>query len=185
LYFQVNGAWMRLTLLIGMGLIRALTLALLLTLQSAHRYWRAGNQIYVEYESYAYRLGLDKIAHRWRDDIPGIEDYVVRADSSRPDTINYLARHGIPLIVGAKKEKGSVESGVEWLRSHEIIVHPRCVNFQDELKRYRYKTNKAGDVLSELEDKDNHGIDDCRYAFQPLIKSKANLFNFDTIVSTS
>jgi phage terminase large subunit len=62
-----------------------------------------------------------------------------------------------------------VESGVEWLRSKEIIVHPRCVNLIDELKRYRYKVNRAGDALAQLEDKDNHWIDLLRYALQPLI----------------
>lgn len=138
---------------------------------SAHRYWRAGQQIYVEHESYAYRLETVAIAPRWKKDIPGIERYVVRCDSSRPDTISYLRSHGIPQAIAVEKPKGSIESGIDWLRSHEIIVHPRCRNMIDELKRYRYKTNRAGDVLADLEDKDNHAIDDCRYAFQPLIAS--------------
>lgn len=136
-----------------------------------HRYWKAGNQIYAEYESYAYRLDTIAIAPRWIRDIPGIENHVIRCDSARPETIAHLKSHGLAGAIAVNKAKGSVESGVDWLRSHEIIVHPRCTGLIDELGKYRYKTNKAGDILSQLEDKDNHAIDGMRYAFEPLIAS--------------
>lgn len=139
---------------------------------AAARHWRLGNKIYVDKESYSYGLQIDRIAQRLSEDIPGIERYVVRADSSEQDTIAYLVRHGLPRITPVEKGPGSVETGVKWLKNHEIIVHPDCINFQDELRRYRLKTNKAGDPLDEIVDKDNHLIDQCRYAFQPLIKNQ-------------
>jgi len=139
---------------------------------AAAKQWRLGNQIYIERESYSYGLQIDHIAQRWMSDIPGIETSVIRADNSEQDTIAYLQRHGLPRIVPVTKGPGSVEAGVKWLKSHDIIVHPDCVHFQEELKRYRLKTNKAGDVLDEIVDKDNHLIDQCRYAFQPLISQQ-------------
>jgi phage terminase large subunit len=124
----------------------------------------------VEKESYRYGLQIDRIAGAWMEDVPGIERYVVRADNSEQDTIDYIKRHGIPMIEPVTKGPGSVETGVKWLKSHTIIVHPDCTHFQEELKRYRLKKNKAGDILDEIVDKDNHLIDQCRYAFAPLIK---------------
>jgi phage terminase large subunit len=139
---------------------------------TAAKQWRLGNQIYIEKESYSYGLQIDHIKDRWIEDIPDIANKVIKADSSEQDTIAYLKRHGLPNIRPVEKGPGSVETGVKWLKSHEIIVHPDCVNFQDELKRYRLKTNKAGEVLDDIVDKDNHLIDQCRYAFQPLIKNQ-------------
>lgn len=149
---------------------------------ASSRNWRSpdGKQIYIERESYRYGLQIDHIATRLQEDIPGVEKYVVRADSAEQDTIDYLRRHGLPRIVPVEKGQGSVETGVKWLKNHEIIVHPDCINFQEELKRYRLKTNKAGDALDEIVDKDNHLIDQVRYAFQPLIKNTAFGFGLGT-----
>jgi len=140
---------------------------------ASSRNWKSpdGSQIYVERQSYRYGLQIDHIAARLKEDMPGIESAVIRADSSEQDTIDYLKRHGLPRIVPVEKGPGSVETGVKWLKNHEMIVHPDCVDMQNELKRYRLKTNKAGDILDEIVDKDNHLIDNLRYAFQPLIKS--------------
>lgn len=136
--------------------------------------WRNDQTLYVSRESYAHRLELDQTAARWRRDIPGMEQHVIRADSARPESISYVKRQGFPRLIGVEKGKGSVEDGIEWLRSHRILVHPDCVNTIEELKRYRYKQNAAGDVLPQLVDKDNHVIDGIRYALEPLIKGRDN-----------
>ena len=58
-----------------------------------------------------------------------------------------------------------MEEGVEFLKSFDIIVHQRCKHLIDELTLYSYKTDPLTDeVLSVLEDKDNHVIDALRYA---------------------
>lgn len=139
---------------------------------AAVRLWVHGRKLYVEYESYAYRLELDDTAKRWRQDIPGIEGYVVRADSSRPDSISHVRRHGIPQLQGAKKGPNSVAEGIAHLRSYEkIIVHPRCKNFAQECRLYSHKVDRlTGDVLPDIIDKYNHLIDSARYALEPLMK---------------
>jgi len=43
------------------------------------------------------------------------------------------------------------------------------------MRLYRHKVNRADDILPELEDADNHYIDLARYAFQPLIASRAKV----------
>ena len=88
-------------------------------------------------------------------------------DTSRPETISYLRRHGLPKIQAAVKGARSVEEGVAFLQSYDIVVHPRCTHMVDELTLYSYKTDPlTGAVLPILNDKDNHMIDALRYALE-------------------
>jgi phage terminase large subunit len=97
--------------------------------------------------------------------VPDPEKWPITADSSRPETISHMQKNGFPRIAKAVKGPGSLEEGVEFLKSFDIIVHPRCVHTIDELSLYRYKTDPLTDqVLPILEDKDNHVIDALRYA---------------------
>ena len=93
----------------------------------------------------------------------------MRADSARPETISYMQRHGYPKLVPATKGAGSVEDGIEFLKSYDIVVHPRCKHLVDELTLYSYKTDPlTGEVLPVLADKKNHVIDALRYAVETL-----------------
>ena len=98
---------------------------------------------------------------------------MIRADSARPESISYLRRHGLPRIEGVEKWKGSVEDGVAFMRSFaRIVIHPEAEAARKEFGLYRYKVNRAGDILPEIEDADNHHIDAGRYALAPLIKAR-------------
>ena len=89
------------------------------------------------------------------------------ADSARPETISYMRNHGFPRIAGAIKGKGSVEDGIEFLKSYDIVVHPRCVHAATEFKLYSFKIDKkSGVVTNELQDTKNHTIDSARYALE-------------------
>ena len=97
--------------------------------------------------------------------VPDAERWPIVADSSRPETISYMQRHGFRKIARAIKGARSLEEGVEFLKSFDIVVHPRCVHTIDELTMYAYKMDDlTGAVLPALSDKDNHVIDALRYA---------------------
>ncbi|MDM8352891.1 PBSX family phage terminase large subunit [Brevundimonas diminuta] len=103
--------------------------------------------------------------------IPGSTRWTITADSARPETVSYMRRHGFK-IVAAIKGQGSLEDGVEFLKSFDIVVHPRCQAVEHELTHYSYKTDPlTGEVLPVLEDKDNHTIDALRYALEALRRS--------------
>ena len=86
-------------------------------------------------------------------------------DSARPETISHMRKNGFPKIMPAVKGPKSVEEGVEWLKSFDIVIHPRCQHTIDELTLYSYKVDPyTGSVLPMLGDKDNHVIDALRYA---------------------
>ncbi|OSD17111.1 terminase large subunit, partial [Salmonella enterica] len=83
----------------------------------------------------------------------------IRADSARPETISYLQRHGYPKLVPATKGQGSVEDGIEFLKSYDIVVHPNCRHTSDELTLYACKTDPlTGEVLPKLSDAKNHCV---------------------------
>jgi phage terminase large subunit len=131
------------------------------------------DQVWIYRESWAIGLELDETADRWKRDIPGIENYVVRADSSRPESISYVRRHGIPRITGCEKWGGCVEDGIAFLRSfRQIVIHPQCRRMIEEARLYSYKANAAGDPLPIVVDKHNHCWDSVRGALAPLIKNQ-------------
>jgi phage terminase large subunit len=89
------------------------------------------------------------------------------ADSSRPETISHLRNNGFPRIQPALKGARSLEEGVEFLKSYDLIIHPRCQHLIDELTLYSYKLDTlTGQVTPVLEDKDNHLIDALRYSVE-------------------
>ena len=105
------------------------------------------------------------------DKIGGARKFLIRADSARPETVSYMRRQGFR-IVSAIKGQGSIEDGIEFLRSFDIIVHPRCVKVIEELTLFAYRVDDhTGDVLPVLDDKNNHTIDALRYALEELRRS--------------
>jgi phage terminase large subunit len=106
-----------------------------------------GLSFYVDYEAYKSNCKIEATPALFAT-IPGSKKWPIRADSSRPETIDYMRDHGYPRITPAVKGPNSVEDGIEFLKNYDIVVHPRCENTWDELCVYSYKVDKrTGDVL--------------------------------------
>lgn len=135
-----------------------------------------GDVLYIDHE--AYELGVPTEAlPSLLNQIPGARDWPMRADNARPETIDYVRRHGFPKMRAAKKGKGSVEDGVTFLQGMDIVVHPRCANMLRELRSYAYKVDpRTNEILPVVEDKNNHLIDALRYAVEGLHR-KGKLVN--------
>lgn len=128
------------------------------------RCWIDGRQLFVDHEAWGLHVEINNLPEMFMG-VPDSEKWWTTADSSRPETISYLRNHGFPRIRPALKGARSVEEGVEFLKSFDIVVHPRCQHLIDELTHYSYKLDPlTGDVLPVLEDKNNHMIDALRYA---------------------
>lgn len=134
--------------------------------------WVHDNRLFIEYEAGSVGLELDDTAPYLINRIPGIAEHVIRADNARPESISYLKRKGLPRIKAVRKWSGSVEDGIEHMKSYdEIIVHTRCKAVQTEMRLYSYKIDKkSGDVLPIVVDANNHYIDSIRYGIDPLIQ---------------
>lgn len=136
------------------------------------RCWIGDGRVWVEYDDGRSSLDLDETADYFKARIPNFEDYETKADNARPESISHLKKNGLPRIRAVEKWNGSVKDGIEWLKSFdEIVVHSRCKHMIEEARLYSYKTNKAGEILSDVVDSDNHRWDAVRYAFHKLIKT--------------
>ena len=142
------------------------------------------NVLYIRRECGKTGLELDATAEYVLRHMPNAAKCVVRADSARPESISYLKRHGLQKIVGVKKGKGSVEDGVELIKSFDtVIIHPDCRNVADEFRLYSYKTDRlSGDILPILIDANNHWIDALRYALEPIMRNKFNKDKFGAVL---
>lgn len=125
-----------------------------------------GRKLYIPYE--AYRVGCEIVdTPALFMSLPDAEKWPMVADSARPETISHLQKNGFPKITSAIKGAKSVEEGVEFLKSFDIVVHPRCKHLIDELTLYSFKTDPlTSEVMPVLADKDNHVIDALRYALE-------------------
>jgi len=130
-----------------------------------------GKRLYVDYEAYMIGCEIVNLPDLFRR-VPESEKWFITADSARPETISHMQKHGFPKINPAIKGKRSIEEGVSFLQSFDIVVNPRCEHLIDELTLYKYKTDPlTNKVLPILEDKNNHCIDALRYACEGARKA--------------
>ena len=131
-----------------------------------------GRTLLVDYEAYMVGCEITNLPALFMS-VPDAERWPIVADSARPETISHMRRHGFPKILPAVKGPRSLEEGVEWLKSFDIVVHPRCKHLIDELTLYSYKTDPlTGIVLPQLADKDNHVLDALRYACEGVRRAQ-------------
>lgn len=132
------------------------------------RCWISDRKLFVDYEAWQVGCEIDRTPTLF-DKVPGARQWPIRADSSNPQTISFMRRNGFQNITAAVKGPGSVEEGVEFLKSYDIVVHPRCKHVIDELSMYSFEIDKkTNEVLPRLADKKNHTIDSLRYAIESL-----------------
>jgi phage terminase large subunit len=135
--------------------------------------WINNRNLYIEYDCAKVGLELDDTAQYLIAKLPDISSYKSQADCARPESISYVKRHGIPMMDGVSKGKGSVEDGVEFIKSFDcVVIHPRCQETLSEFRLYSYKTDRyTNEVLPALLDENNHLIDSLRYALEPVMKN--------------
>ena len=134
--------------------------------------------LYIDYESGGVGVEFEELPALF-DVIPNVRKWDIRADNARPETISYMKRKGFR-ISACPKWKGSVEDGIEYIRSfRKIYVHPRCKKTYEEFKFYSYKQDRnTGDILPIVLDKDNHFMDALRYALNPYIQKNISILEF-------
>lgn len=86
-------------------------------------------------------------------------------DSAEPKSGADLRAYGA-YAKGAEKGPESVRYSIKWLQSlNEIVIDDtRAPYHAQEFLNYELEQDKDGNFISEFPDKNNHGIDDVRYA---------------------
>jgi phage terminase large subunit len=135
--------------------------------------WIKERDLYIRRSASKVNLKLTDTPSWLLKHVPLIATYTSRADSARPETID-ICRNKINLMKPAKKQSGSVESGINYIQSFDnIFIHPDCQ--QDtaiELASYSWKLDKYEEITRIPEDKNNHYADALRYALEPELKQK-------------
>jgi phage terminase large subunit len=133
-----------------------------------------GRKLYIDQEAWGVGVEIDKTPALF-DKIETSRKWAIKADCARPETISYMRRQGFN-ISPAKKWQGSVEDGIEFLKTFDIVVHPRCKHTIDEFNHYSYKVDKqTNDILPTIVDANNHIIDGLRYSLDGLIKGHGQM----------
>jgi phage terminase large subunit len=125
--------------------------------------------LYITHEAYKVGVPTEKVPAYLLQCLPDLVKWPSIADNARPDSIDYVRRHGIPRLKPCIKGKGSVEDGITFLQGYDIVISPDCPNVKREFDRYSYKRDKqTEEILPVVEDDWNHAIDALRYATERL-----------------
>lgn len=137
------------------------------------------DRLYIDHEAYGVGVEIDELPQLYRS-VPGAEEWPIKADAARPETISYLSRAGFR-ISAADKWQGSIEDGIAFIKSFEkVVIHPRCRHTADEFRLYSYKVDRlTQEVLPVVVDKFNHCVDGLRYALVDYIKARTNGYHIN------
>lgn len=139
------------------------------TAYGVQAYDKAHSRLYILDEIYEPRLSLSRLAEKIRQKSGGGK--IITADSAEPRSIDSLRGDYGLSVRGAKKGPDSVEYGIRWLQNlAEIVIDKeRTPNAHREFTLYEYDHDREGNFISSYPDKNNHFIDQCRYALEPVI----------------
>ncbi len=94
-----------------------------------------------------YESGYDtKQFIEWLDDTKFSKSALIYADSAEPDRIQMLQDAGYN-VRPAYKATNSVADGIDYCRQLEVLVLKRDTHLRDEFYSYKYKEDKAGNII--------------------------------------
>lgn len=132
------------------------------------------NEVYLREKVYESKLTNQDLINKMK--ALGInKKHAGYADSSEPDRIEEIYRAGFN-IHPAKKGPASVVNGIDVVKRYKIHLHEDDVNILKEIRSYKWKEDKNGNVLDEPVKYNDDGLDGVRYAIfthfnvPPMIK---------------
>lgn len=134
-------------------------------------YDKARKTLYILDEIYEPKMSNSRAAERIKE--KGVLSKLITADSAEPKSIAALREYGLN-VKGAAKGPDSVDFGIRWLQDLDAIVidKARTPNAYREFTCYEYDMDRAGNYISAYPDKNNHFIDQCRYALESVMERR-------------
>ena len=131
------------------------------------------NTLWIDREAYGRGVEMQELPDLFDSIGESARKWPIPSDNARPETIAYMQRAGFDCY-GAAKWPGSIEDGIEYIKSfNEIVIHERCTHMADEARLYSYKVDKrSGEVLPVVLDAHNHCWDALRYALSNEIRDR-------------
>lgn len=131
-------------------------------------------KIYVFDEWYGSGVTNKVIAQKIKD--MGYGGQIIYCDEAEPKSIAELCEEGIK-AEASRKGKGSVNHGIQLIQNYEIIVHPKCIEFQKEISNYCWSKDKNGKPTDKPDHEFSHGMDSMRYGVCKILQP--DTFSFD------
>lgn len=121
----------------------------------------AHGDLYIDELIYSTGLTNPDIAARAKAQGVGREQQIV-ADCAEPKSIKELQAHGL-WVTASPKGADSIVSGLDILRRYRIHVTRRSLGIIDNMRSYKWASDRDGNMTNKPEDRNNHGIDAIRY----------------------
>ncbi len=102
-----------------------------------------------------------------------VRDAFIYADSAEPARIEEIRKEGFNILPCFK---GEIKDGIDFIKSHDLIICRESLNLQKEVKSYSWK-EKNGKPTEEPVKENDHLLDACRYAM--VSDSRTILPGFD------
>lgn len=93
----------------------------------------------------------------------GLQNEEIICDSAEQKSISELHRLGVINARAAIKGPGTVQAGLDLMKTYKIMVTRDSDNLKSELLNYKYKTDALGHFANVPEDRWNHILDAARY----------------------
>ena len=123
-------------------------------------------KIYVFDEWYQSGVTNKIIADKIKD--MGYGGQLIVCDSAEPKSIAELQDEGIN-AEPSRKGRDSVNHGIQLIQNYEIIIHPKCVEFQKEISNYCWTKDKNGKPTDKPDHEFSHGMDSMRYGVTKIL----------------
>lgn len=95
----------------------------------------------------------------------------IYADPSAPGDIEEVKRAGYR-CKAAVSHKGSVLSGINFVKAQKLVTCEENGDLNDEFKTYKWKEDRSGEPLDEPAKFDDHGMDGVRYGCYSHLKKR-------------
>lgn len=104
----------------------------------------------------------------------GNNSVITIGDNAEPKSIKEIQMHGVK-IIGSSKGKGSVNQGIDSVKSKKIYYTKRSTNIKKEKDNYIWVIDKDGTITNTPRDLFNHAMDAIRYGISflnPILEKK-------------
>lgn len=139
--------------------------------------WITKERIIVIAEYRGVEKTLDQLATEIPAAIPLLKErhIPIWADSSRPESINFLKTRGLN-VKSVPKWKNSVLEGIEKLKTATLEICEKCEDTIKDFSLYSWKLDANEEPTGEPEKKHDHGPDALRYAVWRFIRRGEGIY---------
>jgi phage terminase large subunit len=124
------------------------------------------NEYYLTERLYATQLTNNDLIEKMKTIInPSVTIY---ADSAEPARIEEIARAGFDIHAANK----NVLDGIDHMKSHTLHIDPNSTNLINEIRAYKYKEDRNGNVKEEPVKFRDHLLDAARYSVYTHFKQQ-------------